>query len=605
MLKPSLLSASMIVAAFGLAACGSSDTPQQTTTTVVTPQPPVNVTLVGLNDFHGSLQTPGGNTLVADPANASGTRVSTGGAAYLSTLIKNIRTQNPNTLVVGAGDMLGASPLISSLFHDEPTIDALNEMGLDVTSVGTHEFDRGVTELKRLQSGGCFPRSTDGSRGVIGVDTCLNSGSFSGAKFQYLSANVIDTASNKTLFEPYTIRTVAGEKIAFVGVILKDTAAAVTPGRVTGLTFKDEVDTVNGLVPDLVKQGVSAIVVLIHQGGTTTATTINDKSCPGISGDIVSITDRFDARIDVVVSGRSHSEYNCTRPDGKILTQAGFNGRVVSKIDLKISPDTHRVTSKTAENLPVVNDLPIKDASGNVIALPAGLTALAKDAKVDAIITRFTGLLPTMTGQVIGTLQTAIDRNINSAGESKMGDLLADIYLNSTSGPNYGDKAAQIAFINVGAIRAGLNNTATTFNDLFATMPFGNNVVTMDLTGQQIIQALEQQWEAPQPAGGRILQVSSGFSYTWDASKSEGASAGTGARVLTGSVKLNGVALDMSKTYRVTINNFLATGGDNFAVFKAGKNVQSGEIDIDAGVAYFRSKGTIATPTQDRINRIN
>ena len=595
MLKHKLLAIGALLAAVGLAACsGPSATP------------PVTVSLIGMNDFHGNLQTPGGSVTVADPASPAGTKVSAGGAVYLATLVSNLKAQNPNgTLVVAAGDMVGASPLTSALFHDEPTIDAMNQIGLDISSVGNHEFDKGAAELRRLQNGGCFPRSTDGSRGVVGVDTCMTGGKFAGAKFQYLAANVIDTATKQTLFPPYAIRTVKGEKIAFIGMTLKDTPSVVTPAGVAGLQFNDEVTTVNNLVPELVGQGVSAIVVLVHQGGITTASTVNDKTCPGLSGDIVGLTDRLDSRIDVVISGHTHQEYVCTRPDGKLLTQTGFYGRMVSKIDLQISPDTHRVLSKSANNVVAVNDLVLKTSTGTPIPLPAGYTALAKDAAMNDLVTRYASLTAPITGQVIGNIPAAVDRTQNSAGESKLGDIIGDIYLNGASGPAYGSKPGQIAFSNPGGIRANLNNTVVTYGDLFAVMPFGNNLVTMDLTGAQILRLLEQQWEAPQPAGGRVMQVSNGFTYTWDGSRPEGAAAGTGNRIVAGSMKLNGTPIDLTKTYRVTVNNFMSTGGDNFTVLKGGTNLQAGDVDIDAGVAYFKSVGTVPAPSQTRITRIN
>ncbi len=570
-----------------------------------TPQAPVTVSIIGMNDFHGNLAAPSGSVTVSDPANPAGTRVSAGGAAFLATLVSDLKAQNPNTLVVAAGDMVGGTPLVSALFHDEPTIDALNAIGLDVSSVGNHEFDKGAAELRRLQNGGCFPRSSDNSRGIVGVDTCMTDGKFAGAKFQYLAANVIDTSTKRTLFEPYTIRSVGGQKIAFIGLTLKDTPSVVTPAGVAGLQFTDEVETINRLVPELVTQGAAAIVVLVHQGGFTTASKVNDKTCPGLNGEIISLTDRLDSRIDAVISGHTHAEYNCTRPDGKILTQTGFYGRMVTKLDLVINPDTNRVTSKSAQNIVTVNNVVLKDAQGAAIALPAGITALAANPTVAALVQRFTSLTAPITSQVIGNVATTVDRTQNSAGESKLGDIIADIYLNGSIGPAYGNKPAVIAFSNPGGIRSNITNTVVTYGDLFSVTPFGNNLVTVDLTGAQILRLLEQQWEAPQPTAGRVMQVSNGFSYTWDGSTPAGAAAGTGARVVPGSIKLNGTPISMTASYRVTVNNFMATGGDNYTVLTKGTNSQAGEIDIDAGVAYFKSVGTVPTPGQNRITRIN
>lgn len=599
MLKNKVLlgSVAAVCTALGVAACGGS----------YKAPAPVTISLIGLNDFHGNLLPPSGSVTVANPAAPAGTRVSAGGAAYLTSLVKELKAQNPgNTLVVGAGDLIGGTPITSALFHDEPTVDALNLLGLDITSVGNHEFDKGSDELLRMQNGGCYPLSADGSKGKVGVDTCMTDGKFAGAKFKYLAANVINQKTGKTLFAPYEIRNVGGVNIAFIGLTLKDTPAVVTPSGVAGLTFVDEVETVNKLVPELKAKDVASIVVLVHQGGFTTATTVNDKTCPGISGDIVNLTDKFDPAIDVVISGHSHQEYVCTRPDGKLLTQAGFYGRLATKIDLTIEPLQKKVLSKTVNNHVAINDVGVKDSTGALIPLPAGMKAQPKDAAMSALIQKYVDLSAAVTSAVIGKLNEPLTRTVNSAGESKVGDVVADIYLAGSSGPSYGDKAAQIAFSNTGGVRSDLTTSlSVTFGHLFAVMPFGNNLTTMDLTGEQILRLLEQQWEAPQPAGGRVMQVSNGFTYTWDASKPNGAAAGTGNRVVAGSMKLNGVAIEMGKTYRVTVNNFMATGGDNFKVLLGGKNVQQGDLDIDAGVAYFRAKGTVPTPSQNRITRIN
>ncbi len=599
MLKNKVLVASVVAAltAMGVVACGGG----------YKAPAPVTVSLIGLNDFHGNLLPPSGSVTVADPANPAGTKVSAGGAAYLASLIKELKAQNPgNTLVVGAGDMIGATPITSALFHDEPTVDALNLLGLDVTSVGNHEFDKGRDELLRMQNGGCFPLAADGSKGKVGVDTCMTDGKFAGAKFKYLAANVIDQKTGKTLFAPYEIRSVGGVDIGFIGLTLRDTPSVVTPAGVAGMTFIDEVETVNKLVPELKAKGVASIVVLVHQGGFTTASTVNDKTCPGINGDIVNLTDKLDPAIDVVISGHTHQEYVCTRPDGKLLTQTGFYGRIATKIDLKIEPLQKKVLSKSANNIVAINDVGVKDAQGALIPLPAGMKAQAKDSAMASLIQKYVDLSSAVTSAVIGNVTEPISRTVNSAGESKMGDIVADIYLAGSSGPAYGDKAAQIAFANTGGVRSDLTSSlAVTFGQLFAVMPFGNNLTTMDLTGQQILRLLEQQWEAPQPANGRVMQVSNGFTYTWDASKPTGAAAGTGNRVVEGSMKLNGVPIEMNKTYRVTVNNFMSTGGDNFKVLLGGKNIQQGDVDIDAGVAYFRAKGTVPTPGQNRITRIN
>lgn len=568
----------------------------------------VSVKIIGLNDFHGNLEAPGGSVVVQDAANPAGTRVSAGGAAYLAALIQTLKAKNPNNVVVAAGDMVGASPLVSGAFHEEPAIDVLGQMGLEISSVGNHEFDKGRDELLRLQNGGCFPRSADGRRGIVGVDTCMTNGAYAGAKFQYLAANVIDQATGKPLLPAYRIKTFDWAKVAFIGMTLKDTPSVVTPAGTAGLTFESEADTVNKLIPELRQQNVNAIVVLLHEGGSTTAGTVNDKSCPGLNGAIVSIVDKLDPAVDIVVSGHTHQEYVCTRPDGKLLTQTGSYGRLATEIDITIDPATRRVSSKLANNRVAVNDLVIKDGQGKPIPLPAGYTALPKDSAVDAMVSRYVELTAPIKNAVVGAITASIDRTQTAAGESALGDLVADAYLAGTSDASFGP--AVIAFTNPGGLRQNLTydaatNGQTTFGQLYAVMPFGNSMVTMSLTGAQILRLLEQQWESPQPAGGRVLQVSSGFTYTWDASKPASAAAGQGNRVDPASLRLNGVAIDPAKIYRVTVNNFMASGGDNFTVLKQGTNQQAGPVDIDVFEAYFRAKSPVSPGAPNRITRLN
>lgn len=570
------------------------------------PKPPITISLIGMNDFHGNIMPPGGTALLPDPANPAGTRATLGGAAYASSLIKQLKQQNPGrTLVVAAGDMIGASQLSSGLFHDEPTIDVLNAMGLDLASVGNHEFDRGRTELLRLQHGGCKPQSADGSSGKVGTDTCMNNGKFAGARFQYLAANVIDESTGKTLFPEYAIRNLGGVKVGFIGMTLKNTPSVVTPAGVAGLRFEDEVSTVSRLVPVLRAKGATVLVVLIHEGGETKAKTVMDKSCPSFSGTILDLADRMDPAIDVIVSGHTHQEHVCFRPDGKLITQTGFYGRLVTKIDLTVDGTTKKVIAKDANNHPVVNDIGAKDANGKPVPLPVRFAALPKDPAVERIVKRYGELTASITEVAVGRLAAPLDRRRTPAGESALGALMADMFLAGSSDPSYGAKPAQIAFTNPGGLRSDLNNTTVTFGNLYNVLPFNNHLVTMDLTGEQLLRLLEQQWEKPQPNGGRILPVSAGFTYTWDASQPEGAAPGAGQRVVPGSMKLHGEPIDMARTYRVTVNNFMASGGDNFTVLKQGTSIQGGEVDLVVAKLYMRLKGLIAPSGLDRIQRIN
>jgi 5'-nucleotidase len=563
---------------------------------------PMALTLVALNDFHGNIMPPSGSILAPDADQPKGTRVLAGGAAYLSTLVRQIRATNPGgTWVVAAGDMVGASPLASNLFHDEPTIDVLNTIGLDFSSVGNHEFDRGRDELLRMVKGGCYPLSADGSTGLVGKDTCMNQGRFRGAKFQYLAANVVDEASGNTLLPAYAIRGYGKARVAFIGLTLKNTPTIVNPGGVRGLRFDDEVETVNRTVQLVRSAGATVVVVLIHQGGQTSARTVQDKSCPNFSKEMADMVDRFDPAVNVVVSGHTHQEYVCFRPDGKLVTQTGSYGRLVTRIDLLLDAQTGKVLSKDANNLLVVNGQ-AKDANGETIALPRGLQPLRADPAIERIVHRYGDLTASIADTVVGRVSTPLERRASAAGESSLGAVIADTYLAATSDPSLGSQAAQIAFTNRGGLRADLGaGSAVTFGELFSVLPFNNQLVTMTLTGEQIRRLLEQQWEKS-PA--QNLEVSQGFSYTWDAKHSADATAGAGGRVVPGSIALNGVPLEPTKTYRVAVNDFIANGGDGYTVLREGTDTVVGDTDLLAAKLYFRVHGVVTAPAP-RITRLN
>ncbi len=589
--------------ALSLAACGSSSPPPPPPP----PPPAVQVKLIAMNDFHGNFEIPaagnGGSVVLKDAAVPAGTAVRTGGAAYLATLIKQLKAKNPNSIVVGAGDMVGASPVTSTLTHDEATVDILNQIGLEVTSVGNHEFDKGKDELLRLQNGGCYVG------GIVGKDTCVYGGIFNGASYKYLSANVMVTATGKTLFPATMVKKFGDVSVGFIGLTLKGTPTVVTSTGVAGLDFLDEAATINTYATQLKAAGANAVVVLIHQGGQTTASTLNDQTCPGLSGEILPIVDALGSNVDVVVSGHTHQEYVCKR-NGKLLTSTGFYGSAVTEIDLTIQPGAG-VTNAVANTVPVINDLNA--------TVPTGYSILAKDATIGAAVQAYVDLSASLKNLVVGSITADIKRALlvgvptptrDETAEGAMGDVMADVYL--SGGPK-----ADIAFINPGGVRADLiykTGGAVTFGDLLTVAPFGNTLVTVDLTGAQIVRLLEQQWEKPNCDAktgingcGRLLQPSSTFTYTWDAAKPAGAADGTGDRVVAGSLKLNGVGMDLSKTYRVTFNSFQAPGpGDNFSVVTtAGKNItRSGVIDIDAFVAYMKAHPNLAPPTP-RVTRLN
>lgn len=568
---------------------------------------PVLVSLLAINDFHGALHPPAGTVALPDTANPASVRVAAGGASYLASLVRALKGKNPDhTLVVGAGDLVGAAPLTSGWFHDEPTIEVLNQIGMDVSSVGNHEFDKGRDELLRLQNGGCFAPSVDGTAGQVGVDTCMQAGKFAGAGFQYLAANVIDNRTGTTLLPAIAVRQVGDVKVGFIGVTLRSTPSVVIPSGVAGLQFLGEVATVNAWVPQLRQMGAAVIVVLVHQGGQTRARTVQDKTCPEFSGPILALADQFDSAVDVVVSGHTHQEYVCVRPDGKLVTQAGSQGRMVSKIDLLVDVDAKRVVGKDANNWVVVNGQGAKGTDGGLPPLPQGVLALPPDPQVAAIVRRYGDLAAPLSDMVVGRLAQPLGRKTNAAGESALGAVIADAYLAGASDTSNGARPARIAFTNPGGLRSDLGAGLTvTFGQLFNVLPFNNHLVSMDLTGEQILRLLEQQWERPQSGEGRVLPVSQGFQYTWDARQPAGAPRGKGRRVVPGSMQLHGVPLDMKASYRVVVNNYMATGGDRLNVLRHGTQVQDGENDLVAAKLYFRLKGVVTAPTAPRIVRLH
>ncbi|KJC46956.1 5'-nucleotidase [Bradyrhizobium sp. LTSP849] len=527
---------------------------------------PVELRILAINDFHGNLRPPPGGIRINDPEDKTKkVMVAAGGAEYMATLVKQLRDGHKNTIFVAAGDLIGASPFLSAMFHDEPSIESLSMMGLAITSVGNHEFDEGRTELLRMQNGGCHP-----------VDGCQGPHPFTGAKFHYLAASTIETATGKSVLPPYEIREFDGIPIAFIGLTLKGTAGIVSPAGIAGLEFRDEAETVNALVPQLKARGVEAIVVLIHEGGEPAG---DYNECPGISGPIVDIVKKFDRAVDVVVSGHTHRAYVCNI-DGRLVTSGDKYGTLVTAIDLKLDPASRDVISAKAENVIVAN------------------ASLAKDPEQTALIDAYDKLAAPIANRPAGSVTQTLSRVPNEAGESALGDIIADAQLAVTKDAK--DGSAVIALTNPGGIRTDIipkENGTVSYGELFASQPFRNRLVTMTLTGSQLKDMLEQQWLDPKRP--RILQVSNGFSYSWDASKP------FGERVMAEKMTLNGQPLEPATGYRVTLNDYLAVGGDGFTVAKQGAAQQYGGYDADALFAFFRTHGPIGPLPLSRILRVN
>jgi 5'-nucleotidase len=523
--------------------------------------------------------------------------VPAGGIAYLATHIKNLRAQNKNTFTVGAGDMIGASPLVSALFHDEPTVEALNSIGFDDIGVGNHEFDEGVAELQRMQYG-----NQRGGNGCHPVDGCVGKTFFAGALYKYLAANVFFAGTDNTIFPPYEIKKVGDTKIAFIGMTFEGTPTVVTPTAVAGLEFRPEVATANALVKKLKReQKVKAFVVLLHQGGTQRPpsqpawpapvnpdayTDVNE--CVNFLGpEMETIAAGLDKRIGAIVSAHTHQPYNC-RMSGKLVTSAASFGRVVTDIDLTIDSKSKKITDSTATNRIVTQDV-------------------AKDQAAQAILDKYTALSAPLANRVVGTISADIlsargaQNGQNAAGEQPMGDVIADAMLQATAPANLGGAVA--AFMNSGGVRASLIRNQisggeqpgeVTYGEAFTVQPFGNTLVVKTCTGQQLYDVLNQQFNNPSAGSNRIMLPSANVSYTWSDSAK---------KVVEGSLKFGGVAVDKAASYRVAMNNFMADGGDGYTVFTTCTQPLGGAVDLDAFTAYLANHPNLAPPTLNRITK--
>ena len=524
---------------------------------------PVAVKVLAINAFHGNLLPPLGGIRIKDPSDSSKTVVvAAGGAQYLASAVAELRSQNRNHIFVAAGDLIGASPLLSALFRDEPTIQSLSLMGLEASAVGNHEFDRGSAELLRMQHGGCHP-----------VDGCKGPTPFTGARFKYLAASTVVESTGKTLFPAYHVKHFDGIPVAFIGLTLKDTPTIVVPSGVHGLRFRDEASTVNALVPQLRGQGIEAIVLLIHEGGMPSG---DYNECPGISGPIVDIVKQLDPAVDLVVSGHTHRAYVC-RIAGRLVTSGDKYGTLVTEIDLVLDPKSGDVVWASANNIIVRND------------------RFSKDAAQSQLIAAYEPLAAPLAKRIVARIAAPLTRDETPAGETRIGQAVADAQLAATR-----SAGAQLALMNPGGLRATLVPQAggdVRYEDLFAVQPFYNNLVTLTLSGTQRLGVLEQQW-LNQPRA-RILQASNGFSYQWDASQPPG------QRIVAGSVRLDGKPVDPAANYRITVNSFLAGGGDNFALFKLGRDARTGVMDVDALEQFLAGNPTFEAAMPERIKRLN
>jgi 2',3'-cyclic-nucleotide 2'-phosphodiesterase (5'-nucleotidase family) len=568
------------------------------------PPKPVDLQILSFNDYHGHLQPPTGSDGVV--TTGPGTTAPAGGVEYLTTHLRELRAGHRNSLTVAAGDLVGGSPFLSGLFKDEPSIESMNTLGLDVSSVGNHEFDEGVPELLRMQYGGCHP--TEG---------CFDADGYSGADFDYLAANVAYrsgvrtprvpghpeygwwgkiASTGRTILPPSEIKLVQGIPVGFIGMTLEGTPELVAQAGIRDVEFKDEVATANLAARDLRRLGVKSIVVLLHEGGLPPSGAAYDFRCAtgggGLSGPIIDIAKNLDPSIDLVVTGHTHQAYTCDIPDpagqDRWVTSAQSFGRVITETNLKLDPRTRDVVRSSVA--------PVQHAVTRDVAPAADQTAT---------IAKWNALAAPLANRVVGSITADITRGgVNGSRrdvESPLGDLIADAQLAATE-PN----GAVLALMNPGGVRADLTYASSTagegdgnvtYGEAFTVQPFGNLLVTLTLTGAQIEQALEQQWVTQTDGSVRFLHlgVSAGFAYSWSAS------APVGNRVDPASITLNGTPIDPNASYRVTVNSFLADGGDGFAAFTLGTDRTGGGVDLDAFTAYLGANAPVAPPAGNRV----
>ena len=543
-------------------ACAACATPSEDGST---PQP-VSVGIIAFNDFHGALEPVAQRTVAAQ--GRTGTAAAVGGAAWLASALDALRARHAYSVTVSAGDLIGASPLISSLFLDEPTIGAMNRIGLDFNAVGNHEFDRGTAELLRLQQGGCAQHTV---RKPCAVEP------FAGARFQFLAASTF-TPGGKTLLPATGIRRFGtGARqvtLGFIGLTLHDTPRLVSPGGVAGVTFANEAEAINAAVPALVNAGADAVIVLLHQGGRTTQAQ-DPNGCDGLEGTIVPILARLDPRIDVVVSGHTHEAYVCQLPlpghvASLLLTSAGSQGRLLTEITLTIDPVHGRVIAAGAVNHPV-------DAA-HYAARP----------DIAAYVARYGDAAHAVALRPVGRLSGSARRSENGMGGT-IGNLIADAQLDATR-----NAGAQIALTNPFGIRAALEPAAdgsVRFGQIYAAQPFANDLVTTTLTGAQLKALLEQGVDGQGP--DQWLAPSAGFAYCVDPDRQPGDHI---ARL-----RLNEQPIALDRTYRITVNSFLAQGGDGFTVLQQGSDAVVGGLDLEALEAWLKAVPVRQVPAEQRV----
>ncbi|WP_394777598.1 bifunctional metallophosphatase/5'-nucleotidase [Undibacterium sp.] len=540
-----------------LASCAAPE--KQTGTT--------EITIFSINDFHGHVQSDHPVPYMAQEEDAvhPGKKldVPSGGFAYLATLLKQRRKESPASILVGAGDLIGASPAGSSILKDEPVIEAMNQLGMEVSSVGNHEFDAGQQELNRKIKGECPAAG------------CKFPG-FSGAKFNYIAANVLEKSTSQPWLKPYVIKKVGDVNVAFIGAVTTETPSIVSAVGIQNLQFVDEAQAVNRYVPEIKRQNVSAIVALIHEGANYKGAA-NDETyrCDGLQGRIIDIANQLDPAISLVVSAHTHQAYTC-KIGGKLVVSGRSYGSLLTEVKLKIDRASKLVVESSAHNYAIDQ------------------RTLVRDPDAQKLVDQVAALTDKLRQRPVVTLTALLSRkHTEPYADSSLGNVIADSQLDFARSSG----GADIAFMNTGGVRSDLQSLNVTFGDIFATQPFGNGVVLMNLSGAQILESLKQQWDGRAADNPKMMWVSRGFSYSWNAE------APIETRITD--VRLNGQPIDPARQYRVVVNGFMADGGDGYGALKAGTQRQLLGGDVDALEAYLVANGAAASNVDmNRIKRL-
>jgi len=541
-----------------VAACAAPQAARQTAA-------PVEVGIIAINDFHGALEPPRASVVAPDGKGGS-IPVPAGGAAWLASAVDAIKAEHPNNVVVAAGDLTSASQLASSLHLDEPAVGVMNRIGLEFNAVGNHEFDRGWKELQRLQNGGCEKNTR--------LEPCQFE-RFAGAHYRYLSASTY-RADGSTLFPATGLKTFGAGTgkvtVGFIGLSLKDVPTLVSPDEVKGLSFGDEAEAINREVPRLKARGADAVVVLIHQGGRTSDE--NPDGCMELTGGIRPILDRLNPGVDVVVSGHTHWQYVCEYGESAsgqaiLLTSAGVYGKLVTDITLLIDPATRRVLEKKARN--VIVQSPAYTSGRGDAPNTSLYPQFSPRADVADYVARYVKDAQGLIQRPVGRISGPADKHSGERGMGgPLGNLIADSQLAATRGAG-----ARIAFTNPFGIRAPIEpgpNGEVTFGQVYAVLPFNNDLVTMTLTGEQIRAVIEEGLD--DTGAQQVLAPSAGLRFSFDMRRP------SGSRLV--SLALDGKPIDPEASYRVTVVNFLAEGGDGFSTFTRGTDRVRGMIDNEA-----------------------